>query len=214
MARILDSHATTACIRTSVRIPIRVEDGSYVIARMVSFHGLIDGREHLAVIFKDALAQSSPLVRIHSECLTGDVFRSARCDCGAQCQEAISVMHSQGGVFLYLRQEGRDIGLYNKIDAYMLQDAGMDTFEANRALNFRDDQRDYTSAAQMLLALGIQQIELFSNNPEKVRQLRNLGITISRQRRTRAHVTEQNRRYLLAKVKYADHNIIGIEGKL
>lgn len=177
------------------------------MTKMVSFHGLLDGREHLAVVFSDALAQSSPLVRIHSECLTGDVFRSARCDCGPQCEEAISVMQSQGGILLYLRQEGRDIGLYNKIDAYMLQDAGMDTYEANRALNFRDDQRDYTPAAQMLVALGVRQVELLSNNPEKLRQLQDLGIKISRQRRTRVHVTEQNRRYLLAKIKHSDHTI-------
>lgn len=177
------------------------------MTKMVSFYGLIDGREHLAVIFKDAVQESSPLVRIHSECLTGDVFHSARCDCGAQCQEAISVMRSQGGIILYLRQEGRDIGLYNKIDAYMLQDNGMDTFEANRALNFRDDQRDYTPAAQMLLALGVSQIELLSNNLEKVRQLQSLGIRIFRRRQTRVHLTEQNRRYLLAKAKHADHSI-------
>lgn len=207
LAKAINGRAAAAHVRNSVSVPIRTEDGSYVMTKMVSFHGLIDGREHLAVIFKDALEQDNPLVRVHSECLTGDVFHSARCDCGAQCQEAISTLRSQGGILLYMRQEGRDIGLYNKIDAYMLQDTGMDTFEANRALNFQDDQRDYTSAAQMLLALGVRQIELLSNNPEKAYQLQSLGIRISREHRTGVHITDQNRRYLLAKVKYADHSI-------
>jgi len=177
------------------------------MTEMVSFNDLIDGLEHLAVIFKGALNQVNPLVRVHSECLTGDVFHSARCDCGPQCREAISMMRSQGGVLLYMRQEGRGIGLYNKLDAYVLQDTGMDTFEANRALNFQDDQRDYTPAAQMLLALGVRQVELLSNNPEKARQLQSMGIKVSRQLRTRVHLTEQNRRYLLAKIKHADHSI-------
>ena len=177
------------------------------MTEMVIFDGLIDEREHLAVIFKDARNKIDPLVRVHSECLTGDVFHSARCDCGPQCREAMSMMRSGGGVLLYMRQEGRGIGLYNKFDAYNLQDTGMDTFEANRALNFRDDQRDYTAAAQMLLALGLRRIELLTNNPEKVRQLQELGIKVSRQRRTRVHLTDENRRYLLAKIKHADHSI-------
>jgi GTP cyclohydrolase II len=198
---------SAARVRTSVTVPLQVSDGSYASTQMVTFHGLVDGREHIAVIFKDALSQRSPLVRVHSECLTGDVFRSIRCDCGAQCQEAITLMHSHGGVLLYLRQEGRGIGLYNKIEAYSLQDGGMDTFEANRALNFKDDQRDYTVAAQMLKALGVHQVEILSNNPEKARQLREAGITVSRQRSTQVHLTEANRNYLHAKRKYADHVI-------
>jgi GTP cyclohydrolase II len=198
---------SAASVRTSVTVPLQIADGSYAQTQMVTFHGLADEREHIAVIFKDALSQSSPLIRVHSECLTGDVFRSVRCDCGAQCQEAITLMQTHGGVLLYLRQEGRGIGLYNKIEAYSLQDMGMDTFEANRALNFKDDQRDYAVAAQMLMALGLHRVEILSNNPEKARQLREAGITVSRQRSTRVHLTEANRSYLQAKRKYADHAI-------
>jgi GTP cyclohydrolase II len=207
LAKTTRKRLSAASVRTSVTVPLQVADGSYEPTQMVTFHGLADGREHIAIIFKDALSQSSPLVRVHSECLTGDVFRSVRCDCGAQCQEAITLMHSHGGLLLYLRQEGRGIGLYNKIEAYRLQDMGMDTFEANRALNFEDDQRDYAVAAQMLMALGVHQVEILSNNPEKARQLREAGITVSRQRSTRVYLTEANHNYLQAKRKYANHAI-------
>lgn len=174
---------------------------------IITFHGLLDGREHVMTVFGDALSQPRPLVRLHSECLTGDVLGSARCDCGPQLREAIGLLNLRGGVLIYLRQEGRGIGLYNKIDAYALQDEGLDTFEANRALNFKDDQRSYETAAQMLLALGLGEVEVLSNNPEKIRQLREFGIVVHRQWSTGAHVTEANRRYLSAKISHAGHTI-------
>lgn len=194
-----------APVRTTVSVPLQVSPGEFVPSTMVTFDGLVDGLEHLAVTFGDALEQRRPLVRIHSECLTGDVFGSARCDCQAQLRESIAAMHAAGGILLYLRQEGRGIGLYNKMAAYLLQESGMDTFEANRALNFPDDLRDYTVAAQMLLGLGVREVELMSNNPGKIERLTQCGIVVGGQRRTAVHVTDANRNYLRAKATYGGH---------
>ena len=146
---------------------------------MFTFDGLVDGKEHLALGLGDwqrslaraAVGGRAPLVRPHSECLTGDVFGSQRCDCGPQLREAVERITDAGGLLLYLRQEGRGIGLYAKLDAYALQDAGLDTYEANVALGHGEDERDYTAAAQMLLALGADRIRLLSNNPDKAEQL-------------------------------------------
>ena len=207
LADLVDGSVHSATVRRSVPVTIQLSRGKFADAEMVTFNELTDGKEHLAVIFGDAMKQPRPLVRVHSECLTGDVFGSARCDCGPQLQEAITLLSSVGGVILYLRQEGRGIGLYNKLDAYDLQDDGMDTFQANRALEFPSDGRSYSVAAQMLLALGISNIEIFTNNPDKVRQLRRCGVTVGRQRPTRAHRTKQNQRYLRAKIVHAGHSI-------
>ena len=117
-------------------------------------------------------------MRLHSECLTGDVFGSQRCDCGPQLREAVERIATAGGFLLYLRQEGRGIGLYAKLDAYALQDDGLDTYDANLALGFGADERDYTVAAQMLLALGVRRVALLTNNPDKVHQLERLGIEV------------------------------------
>lgn len=196
-----------ARVRVEVPVPLRLVDETEVSSQMITFDGLVDGREHLAIVFGGALSSACPLVRVHSECMTGDVFGSARCDCGPQFRECLAILEKEGGIMLYLRQEGRGIGLYNKLDAYRLQDNGMDTFEANRALNFADDQRTYLAAAQMLLALGVSEMEILSNNPEKVRQLRACGLSVARQRLTGVHVTEANRRYLEAKMLHAGHLI-------
>src|SRR5881397_2639610 len=162
--------------RTRVRVPLRFADGYAVTAEVVTFRGLTDGLEHLALVFGSPTEWDVPLVRMHSECLTGDVFGSARCDCGPQLREAVERIAEVGGVLLYLRQEGRGIGLYNKLDAYALQDTGLDTYQANTALGFAEDARDYTAAAQMLDALGVDELDLLSNNPDKARQLRDLGV--------------------------------------
>lgn len=147
--------------------------------RAHSFQGRLDGVEHLALV-SPGVATGAPLVRIHSECLTGDAFGSLRCDCGPQLQESLRrLAQTQGGVLVYMRgHEGRGIGLANKMRAYALQDQGMDTVEANRALGLPDDARDYAQAAQILRALGHDQVRLLSNNPEKAASLRRHGIKV------------------------------------
>jgi GTP cyclohydrolase II len=212
-----------ATVRTRVTVPLRFGDGYTVTADIVTFHGLVDGREHLALVLGDARDTGEaggagdtgsgdatavpPLVRLHSECLTGDVFGSARCDCGPQLREAVERIAERGGVLLYLRQEGRGIGLYNKLDAYALQDAGLDTYEANTALGLPEDGRDYTAAAQMLGALGITELDLLTNNPDKAGQLRALGVDVRFVRPTGVHTTPSNLRYLHAKVSRTHHTL-------
>jgi GTP cyclohydrolase II len=194
-------------VRSRVLVPLAETEGEGLATTMVSFSGLADGGEHLAVLFGDPAAQDSPLVRLHSECLTGDVFGSARCDCGPQLRHSIDLMRTAGGIILYLRQEGRGIGLYNKIDAYRLQELGYDTFEANRKLGFPDDLRDFAVAAQMLRAVGVSEIRLLSNNPDKAAQLAANGITVRVVTPTTAFVTEANREYLRTKIRHAGHLI-------
>ncbi|MER5979354.1 GTP cyclohydrolase II [Streptomyces sp. NPDC001857] len=191
--------------RARVRVPLRFGDGYSIDAELVTFHGLADGQEHVAVVLGDP--GPVPLVRLHSECLTGDVFGSARCDCGPQLREAVERIADRGGVLLYLRQEGRGIGLYNKLDAYALQDQGLDTYEANAALGLPEDDRDYTAAAQMLRALGISGLDLLSNNPDKAGQLRALGIDVLDRVPTGVFTTEHNVRYLRAKVLQTQHTL-------
>ncbi|MFD7706837.1 GTP cyclohydrolase II [Streptomyces sp. NPDC059786] len=197
----------TATVRTRVPVPLRFGDGYAVDAELVTFHGLTDGREHLAVVLGTPAAGTVPLVRLHSECLTGDVFGSARCDCGPQLREAVERIAERGGVLLYLRQEGRGIGLYNKLDAYALQDEGLDTYAANAALGLPEDARDYAPAAQMLDALGIGALDLLSNNPDKAAQLRGLGLDVQSRVPTGVFATEHNVPYLRAKVLQTQHTL-------
>jgi GTP cyclohydrolase II len=186
-----------AAVRTRVRVPLRFPDGYATTAVVHSFRGLVDGREHLALAL--GTPGDVPLVRPHSECLTGDVFGSQRCDCGPQLREAVERIAASGGYLLYLRQEGRGIGLYEKLDAYVLQDTGLDTYEANVALGHAPDERDYTVAVQMLRALGVSTLALLSNNPDKAAQLERLGITVADRVPTAAHTSEANASYLSAK---------------
>jgi GTP cyclohydrolase II len=204
----------TAKIRTQVSVPLRFADGYATTARVFSFDGLFDGQENLAFGLGDRAAAVTsagrapvPLVRPHSECLTGDVFGSQRCDCGAQLREAVERIADSGGYLLYLRQEGRGIGLYAKLEAYTLQDAGLDTYEANRALGHRADERSYVVAAQMLQALGVRRIALLSNNPDKARQLRRFGVSVSAVVRTGVHVSTTNARYLATKAHRGAHTL-------
>ena len=201
-----------ARIRTQLTLPIELPDGFETTARVFTFDGLVDGREHLALGLGDRrCAQLSearsypPLVRLHSECLTGDAFGSQRCDCGPQLREAVELIAEVGGYLLYLRQEGRGIGLYGKLDAYGLQDGGLDTYEANVALGFSADARDYTVAAQMVTALGIGSLALLSNNPDKAAQLVRLGVAVTEVVPTGVHVNEANARYLQTKEARGAH---------
>jgi GTP cyclohydrolase II len=204
-----------ATIRTQVPVPMRYADGFTTTARVFTFDGLVDGREHLAfglgdragAFSTDGDGRQPPLVRPHSECLTGDVFGSERCDCGPQMREAVERITHAGGYLLYLRQEGRGIGLYAKLDAYALQDTGLDTYEANRALGFGEDERDYTVAAQMLHALGLTDVALLSNNPDKAAQLDRLGVTVTEQVPTGVHLSAANARYLATKAGRGVHTL-------
>ena len=183
---------------------------------MLTFSGLADGKEHLLLALGEweqalqgaARGGAGPLVRLHSECLTGDVFGSQRCDCGPQLREAVERIAAEGGFLLYLRQEGRGIGLYSKLDAYALQDGGLDTYEANLALGHGEDERDYTAAAQMLGAMGAGTVRLLSNNPDKAAQLTGLGLEVSGQIATGVHASAANLRYLAAKRDHTGHTLV------
>jgi GTP cyclohydrolase II len=194
-----------ATIRTQVRLPVRLPGGRVTAGTLVSFDGLADGREHVALALGDEPVPRQdgrngvPLVRLHSECLTGDVLGSRRCDCGPQLDDSLDLLADVGGYLLYLRQEGRGIGLYAKIDAYRLQDSGLDTFDANLALGYPEDGRDYTVAAQMLDALGVDEIRLLTNNPDKTAQLTRLGVRVREEVPMTLHVTPSNQDYLAAK---------------
>jgi GTP cyclohydrolase II len=204
----------TATIRTHVLVPLRFADGYVTEARVFSFDGLVDGREHLTFGLGDLATAGPqdadgriPLVRPHSECLTGDVFGSERCDCGPQLREAVERIANSGGYLLYLRHEGRGIGLYAKLEAYALQDIGLDTYDANLALGHREDERSYVAAAQMLHALGVSRVALLSNNPDKAKQLRRCGVSVAAQVPTGVHLSTANGRYLAAKAQRGAHTL-------
>jgi GTP cyclohydrolase II len=204
-----------ATVRQQVTVPLRFGDGYSTTARVMTFDGLVDKEEHLALglgdwqraLTKSAAGGRAPLVRPHSECLTGDVFGSQRCDCGPQLREAVERIADQGGFLLYLRQEGRGIGLYAKLDAYALQDSGLDTYEANVALGRGEDERDYAAAAQMLTALGCDRVRLLSNNPDKAVQLESYGIDVTQRIPTGVHMSSANVRYLATKATHTAHTI-------
>jgi GTP cyclohydrolase II len=203
-----------ATIRSQVPIPLLFADGYQAAARVFSFGGLVDGQEHVAFGLGDraaavasAGARAAPLVRLHSECLTGDVFGSQRCDCGPQLREGVERISASGGFLLYLRQEGRGIGLYAKLEAYALQDAGLDTYEANLALGHREDERSYLVAAQILQALGVFRVALLTNNPDKARQLERSGVTVTERVPTAVHLSDANARYLATKARRGAHTL-------
>jgi len=150
------------------------------IFKMRMYRSTVDGKRHLALVMGDPAAQDAPYVRVHSECLTGDAFGSLRCDCGSQLREAMQMIAADGhGVLLYMRQEGRGIGLEQKIHAYALQESGLDTVEANEQLGFEPDAREYSIAAQMLLDIGIKKLRLITNNPRKISGLEDFGLHVT-----------------------------------
>lgn len=166
----------------------------------VAYKSEVDADEHVALVMGDLSGPEPVLVRVHSQCLTGDVFASLRCDCGEQMELALQQIATEGrGVFLYMRQEGRGIGLHNKIKAYALQDQGLDTVEANVALGFAPDPRQYGVGAQILVDLGLSRIRLLTNNPKKRVGVESYGLEVVDQVPIIAPVTDYNRRYLETK---------------
>jgi len=176
--------------------------------RIVAYENRLDNETHVALVRGDIADGKDVLVRVHSKCLTGDVFHSARCDCGAQLDSAMSRIASEGrGVLLYLNQEGRGIGLANKIRAYELQDQGLDTVEANEKLGFKADQRDYGIGAQILSDLGIRTMRLLTNNPRKFVGLQGYGLSVSEAVPLEVPVGEHTRKYLKTKKDKLGHKL-------
>jgi GTP cyclohydrolase II len=174
-------------------------------SQMVAFRDPASGEEHVALVV-GAFGGEPPLIRLHSECLTGDVFGSLKCDCGPQLKEALHILGAAGGgVLLYLRQEGRGIGLANKLRAYALQDRGLDTVDANRRLGFADDERNYGMAAAMLRALGIDKVRLLTNNPNKLAGLEHEGIEVVERVAHHMPTNPHNADYLATKRKRSGH---------
>lgn len=186
----------------TVRLPIAATSK----ARLFAFRGVAEPAEHLALVIGDVGGRSAPLCRIHSECLTGDVFGSLRCDCGQQLRMALTRMATDGaGVLIYLRQEGRGIGLLNKLRAYELQERGLDTVDANIHLGFRDDERDFSLAAAMLRQLDVTRVRLLTNNPDKLSVLERHGVTIVEHISHCVPANEHNRAYLQTKATRSGH---------
>jgi 3,4-dihydroxy 2-butanone 4-phosphate synthase/GTP cyclohydrolase II len=172
----------------------------------------LDGQEHLAFVKGDLSDKQNVLIRVHSECLTGDVFASLRCDCGPQLEAAMAMIAQQdAGVLVYLRQEGRGIGLLNKIRAYQLQDGGQDTIQANESLGFKPDLRDYGVGAQILCDLGLTSVRIITNNPRKIVGLEGYGLTVSDRVGLPAACNSHNLQYLLTKKEKMGHWLEGLD---
>ena len=174
----------------------------------IAFREKLTGKEHVALVLGDVAGAPNVLVRVHSECLTGDVFHSLRCDCGEQLEQALAQIHREGsGVFLYMSQEGRGIGLLNKLAAYELQEQGLDTVEANMRLGFPADARDYGIGNQILADLGLTTIRILTNNPKKLTGIDGFGLTVVEQLPIEVAPNEENLRYLAAKRDKLGHRL-------
>lgn len=197
-----DGLVTTLTQVSNAHVPLHLAEN----ARVLAFRPRYGVVEHLAVCIGEPEAQSAPLVRLHSSCVTGDILGSMRCDCGEQLHEAIRRVAEEGaGIVLYLSQEGRGIGIVNKLRAYQLQDAGLDTLDANEEMGFAADERSFDVAAAMLRSLGIFTVRLLSNNPDKVKQLEACGITVQERVSLALPANDHNRRYLETKEQRCGH---------
>ncbi len=193
-------------IATRAHLPIVREEE----AEIVAFRSINDMREHVAIVLGDQSSDRAPLVRLHSECLTGDIFGSLKCDCGPQLDAALAAMSAEvakggWGILLYMRQEGRGIGLVNKLRAYRLQDTGVDTLEANRRLGLPEEARDFPLAARMLDLLAVPQVRLMTNNLEKVAALQSSGVNVTERVPHQLPANPHNARYLATKRDRAGH---------
>ena len=179
--------------------------------KLVVYENDVDQAQHLALVKGKINPDQPVLVRVHSECLTGDVFGSQRCDCGDQLQVAMRYVAAEGaGIVLYLRQEGRGIGLVNKLKAYALQDQGQDTVEANKSLGFNADLRDYGIGAQMLADLGVKKIQLMTNNPKKMVGLQGYGLEVAERVTIQSEPTDKNLHYLKTKQEKLGHMLANL----
>lgn len=191
------------CVRMAAAASLPTRFGDFSV---VAFYNNRDAKEHIALVHGDVVGGSDVPTRLHSECLTGDVLASLRCDCRGQLEEAlVKIAQFKRGILLYLRQEGRGIGLIQKIRAYHLQEQGLDTVDANLALGFREDERDYAIAAHMLASLKIQSIQLMTNNPHKITQLQELGVHVSQRLPHIIPANDHNRFYLQTKAERSGH---------
>lgn len=196
------SEKLVECV-TKTTIP--TEFGEFKLAM---YESTIDKAHHIALVKGNVRTKESVLVRVHSECLTGDIFGSMRCDCGDQLHQALKAISKKGrGVLLYMRQEGRGIGLLNKIKAYALQDQGLDTVQANEALGFKPDLRDYGVGAQILADLGLKKIELMTNNPKKIVGIEGYGLEVVKRVPLEIQPTHLNKRYLMTKKEKLGHKL-------
>src|SRR3954469_22464863 len=199
--------AARICVRVQAVADLPSRFGRF---RIVAFWNNRDGKEHIAMVHGDVMGAEDVPTRLHSECLTGDVMGSLRCDCRDQLEGALQRLGSMPrGLLLYLRQEGRGIGLINKIRAYALQDHGLDTVDANLALGFRDDERDYAVAAHMLKSLSVGSVRLITNNSNKISQLTQYGVKVTGRIPHVIPPNEHNRFYLETKAKRSGHYIDG-----
>ena len=199
-------HETLVEAVATSRIPLQ-NHGEFT---MTVFSNQIDDSEHFALVKAPLFANQTPLVRIHSECITGDVFGSCKCDCGSQLQQSLALIGAEGGILIYLRQEGRGIGLANKLKAYALQEQGYDTVDANVQLGLPVDSRDYAVAFQILKHMGVNAIRLLTNNPYKVEAISQYGINVSERISLAVEPTDENRAYLKTKKEKLGH-ILTIE---